>query len=1207
MSGKIKRHVLSAVISLMSPEKIISLTYGEVCNSRTFNPITQLPEKDGLFCQRIFGPVKYRICGCGKYHPPDKSKITICPKCGIALVDPKARRQRFGHISLESPVVHPWYKEYISTILAIPPRMLNRIIYCDAYYVISQGNSPFKEAEIIPPKAFYSYKNAHPDDLKVRAETGGEVVRKLLQKVSIDNLIEHLREKKSSRRVRKQLLLARELKKSKISPEWMIMDILLVMPPDLRPVLFLDDGTVASSDVNDLYARVINRNNRLKKLRFHGAPFILFDTFGKKMLQMAVDALFENKNSVTDRSGKRKLKSLSDLISGKEGRIRRNLLGKRVDYSGRSVIAVGPDLKLHQCGLPLELAMDMFRPFVYSRLLRMGLAYSLKHARFIVEQRSAEAVDALEQELEERTVLLNRAPTLHRMGIQAFDPVIVSGRAIKLHPLVCSAFNADFDGDQMGVHIPISIEAQIESRVLMLSVNNIISPASGKLVMAPSQDIVLGIYWLTKDKERCIGEGKLFADKEDALMAHDAGVADLHAKIKVRIDGQFIETTPGRIIFSGIFPDEMPFELFNKSFRKKDISKIIEKCMERFGSPAAVKLLDDIKEMGFKYATESGISLGMDDMVIPPEKKEILDDTEKQIKEWKRNFEDGFLSRKELYKKTIKLWVETTGKVADKAMETLGSIDSGENSMFMMADSGARGATDQIRQVTGMRGLMAKTTGEIADTPIKACFKEGLSYHEFLISSHGARKGRADMALKTAHAGYFTRKLVETAHDIIINEHDCGTQRGFKMEALIDDSGQETVPLEDRIIGRLASKDIKSGAEVIVRKGELITRGAAEALKEKGVTSVLVRSPITCESSNGICAACYGNDLAKGVLPEIGDAVGIIAAQSVGEPGTQLTLRAFHFGGAVLETEEEEKEEAEEEEDAEKNEEDTAKTHITPVGKSKDITGGLQRVLQVLELRKINGAAVLSEIDGLVKVLPSVGKNAIEITGENTIRRYVVPAGQPLIAKDGDTVKAGDILFDGIVDPRDILKILGFEKAALYVINEVQKIYRGQGIELNDKHLEIILRKMLGKVEILDPGDTDFVKGEIASKADFFEANRLTEGRKATAKQVMIGLTKTALLSESWLSAASFQNTVSILADAAIRKRIDRLAGIKENLVVGNLIPAGTGHKKCQNTYFVPDKSKKQQKRISYSQKREAYEKFLSIFRSEEVENRKEG
>lgn len=1308
MSGK---NIESITVKLLNPHKIIEMSYGEITSDKTYNVLTRKPEKGGLHCQQIFGPEERGICGCGIYHKNYKKTKIRCRDCDVDVTDPAVRRVRFGHITLMIPVVHIWYRQIIATLLGIGPKTIDKLINYSVYMITVKGNSPYEISDTITPHEYYEYKKDNLLDKKFKAETGGEFIYRLLQGIDIEALDAELRLKKPSRRVNHRRIIVNSFKNSGMNPEWMMVKVLPVIPADLRPVLIFDDGTMASSDLNDLYSKVFQRNNRLKRLVYYGAPNILMD-IAKRSLQDSVDALFDNGRRYTakNRSGKRAFKSLSQVISSKEGRIRRNLLGKRVDYSGRSVIAVGPDLKLHQCGIPLDMAMDLFKPMVYGRLLRTGFASSLKHAKKIVEARRPEAADALEYEMAEKMVLLNRAPSLHRMSIQAFDPVIISGKAIRLHPLVTSAFNADFDGDQMGVHLPLSIEAQTEARLLMSSVNNIISPASGKLSMAPAQDIVLGVYYLTKERTGCIGEGMVFADKNEALMAYDRQITELHTKIKVRINGIITATTPGRLIFSDVLPDELPFSTVNKLLKKKDLGKLVEMCYEKAGHRATVIILDKIKDMGYKYATISGTSVGMSNITIPKEKQAILIDAEQQVKEINEQFNNGQLSEEEKHNTVIGVWNKASETLTDIMMENFGlsediTYNSPEerliakefNPVFMMADSGARGSRDQIKQVAGMRGLMAKPNGDIVEIPIKSNLKEGLTYFEYLLACHGARKGRADGALKTANAGYFTRKLVDVAHDVIIKDVKCDAITGFCLSTLYDDNDEIIMPVHERVLYRVVSQRVVSpiNGDIIVDAGKIITKEIAHNIKEVGLSTIEVRSPITCSLKHGICAACYGYEITTRDYPLIGEAVGIIAGQSVGEPGTQLTLRTFHAGGIAsggagkssiiasefgtlrlkdvktIQNREGNKVVTgrngraailingierdlgripfgavimkEDGADIEKSERIaswdphampiittnagtttfldiieniTVKSETNPVtgavqrkiiaiikdaiprisvadkeyilsigailvvnpraevepgdilaktpkqaAKNADITGGLSRVLQLLEAKKIQDPAIIADIDGEVRIHPPEGKSLpVEIVNMyDSSVIYNIPIEKQLNYQHGDSILAGDILTNGAIDSRDILRILGYKKAALFIIDEVQKVYKSQGVDINDKHIEIILSKMLSKVMIADAGDSRYIQDEIVSKIEFMSANDLVVGDKATAKQILLGLVNTALSSDSWLSAASFQNTTKVLALAAIKKKTDKLVGIKENLIVGNVIPVGTG------------------------------------------------
>jgi DNA-directed RNA polymerase subunit beta' len=1308
---KVPPEVESVAIGLLHPLKLLQMSGGEVSVAHTLDTRGR-PVENGLLCQRIFGPIEHMQCGCGKRF----KKITICLDCGVEANNPIVRRYRFGHITLASPVVHPWFRKIIATYLNIPPRKLDEIIMCQLFMVEHPGHTLYKKGELVSVTSYYEcLRGGHRG---FRASTGGDLIKRLLGSVDVKKEISQLRKMESSRRVNKRLLLLRHFQESGIDPALMVMEVLPVLPAGLRPVVEFDDGTIASSDLNDLYARVINRNNRLGRWRFLNAPKVLINA-EKSGLQQAVDALIDKKYKTKNLTGKKVLKTLTEMIEGKDGRIRRNLLGKRVDYSGRSVIVAGPELKLGQCGLPIELAMGIMRPFVYGRLRQTGMAPSLNHAMMLCDRMHDTAIDALEYVMKDIVVLLNRAPSLHRMSIQAFEPVLHNERAIRLHPLTCSTFNADFDGDQMGVHLPVTLEAQVEAKVLMLSTNNIISPASGKVAMAPSQDMVLGLYYLTKERKGALGEGKCFADKGDALTAYDHGVVDRHALIRVRLDGMMVETTAGRLLFSEIFPSEIPFNSLNKVARKKDVSALIAEVYDRLGKAATVVLLDGLKDLGYRYATLSGISLCIDDMTIPQEKGTIIQETEAEVNEILSSHGKGIMDDQEKHNKVVAAWMRASEKIEAVMMEKFGVKDDKAsddekqlarefNSMFMMADSGARGSTDQIRQLAGMRGLMAKPNGDIVEMPIKSNFREGLTYFEYLLSCHGARKGRADGALKTANAGYFTRRLVDAAHDVVINAIDCQTMRGFTIKALIENNDVK-VPVEERVLGRVVSHNLMNPytKEPIAKRGEMISREIAGKIKEADLQEVVVRSPIFCDLVNGICATCYGAELGSRELPEIGTAVGIIAAQSIGEPGTQLTLRTFHSGGAasagggisqleakvngqirfvdvawvedrygkrivisrsgklLINANGVEKEAGGVRYGATLLTEDRAavntgqklvewdpftraliataggvvscegmiggvtvnevvdtetgvdqtnviailpaaipkvlvgeKEYMLPVGamvlvksgqevmagdiiaklrveagKNADITGGLSRVLQVLEVKKIVEAAIMAEIDGQVKMgCPRDGYMEVSIVGAGTQREYRIRVGRQLNYLDADWIRAGDILAEGVVDPRDMLQVLGAEKAAVYVIDEVQKVYRSQGVEINDKHLEIIVRKMLRKVSITNPGDTDFVSEEEVSWHKFLEVNNKTHGVKAEARPMMLSLTRAAIESDSWLSAASFQNTKEILSNAAIRKAHDYLRGTKENIIIGRMVPVGTGHPHNKNVYLLSNK-----------------------------------
>lgn len=1326
-------------IGLLSKDKIEALANGEVETHKTVDTITGLPVPGGLMCQKIFGPVEYLKCACGKRY---SRKGIQCPACGVITNDPIVRRQTFGKITLAHPVVHPWFRRILATYLNVPPRKFDRLVNCDIYLVMASGESGFVKGSFISAVEFIQYKaetsTGETKDERFRAETGGNAVKELIQGLDPAEVINRLRRQPPSRRNNKRLLLLRDIARGGEDPVRMIIDVLPILPAGLRPVLRFDNGTLASSELNDLYGRIIIRNNRLKFFtENHALSFFIVPA--KKALQQSVDALLDKKYETKNRIGKKSLKSLTSHIESKNGRLRRNLLGKRVDYSGRSVITAGPLLKIHQCGIPLELAMGLARPFVYGRMRRIGMAYSLKHAMRLCDMLHESAIQALEDEMKKMVVILNRAPSLHRLSMQAFEPVLVRERAIRLHPLTCSGFNADFDGDQMGVHLPVSKEAQEEARALMLSPNNLLSPASGKVAISPSQDMVLGLYWLTKEDNMSEGRGKVFADKEDALIAHSHGVVDLQSSIEVRIDGEMVETTPGRIIFSGLFPETIPFKDTNRNVRKKDIGILIEKTIEVAGRNEAVRLLDRLKDAGFEYATLSGISLSIADVTIPKEKQGIIEETEREVERVGKEFRAGLVEEKEKHNKIVSLWLKATDRIADAMMDNFG-VTEGDlspdekrrarefNSLYMMADSGARGSREQIRQLAGMRGLMAKPNGDIVEMPIKSNFKEGLSYFEYLLSCHGARKGRADGALKTANAGYFTRRLVDIASDIIIHEADCETFKGFTMKALTE-KDIVIIPLEERTTGRISVVEVRDPltGQILIEKNAVISKSMAEKIVSLGITQVSVRSPLFCDLEYGICAMCYGHELSRKKLPDIGVAVGIMAAQSIGEPGTQLTLRTFHSGGSASGGDHKNSIEAREDgtvliKDAvtvtdregqrvivnrnarlflktngierevgrlpygsylfacenesvnkgqriaewdsfnlpiistsegvarfegvikgitarEENDPMTGVTRIfiksiladdvpkiiigereyqLPIGampvvregqavspgdviakipkqaaKNIDITGGLARVLELLEVRKVKNKAVVAEIDGQVRIAPPrQGYVPVEVVADGGEKReYRVGMGEQLNFYDGDQIKAGDLLLDGAIAIEDVLRIKGTEAAAAYIIDEVQKVYRMQGVETNDKHFEVILRKMLNKVVITDPGDTDFVTGERIPMNEFLHENQRTLGRKAQAMTAVVSLTKASLEAESWISASSFQNTKEILSNAAVRNKVDYLKGTKERIILGAPVPIGTGHPtRLYPRMHQRSLSRKEKKRL------EALEKLERLF-----------
>lgn len=1330
-------------IRLASPEKIREWSYGEVKKPETINYRTFKPERDGLFCAKIFGPVKDWECICGKYKRM-KHRGVVCDKCGVEVVQSKVRRERLGHIELASPVAHIWFLKgmpsRIGTLLDVTMRQLEKVLYFDNYVVIDAGDTPLKEKELLSEDGYK--KKTLEYGSRFKAGMGAEAIKELLRKVDIEALAVELKLKVKEasslgvkKKLAKRLRVVEAFRKSGSKPEWMIMDVIPVLPPDLRPLVPLEGGRFATSDLNDLYRKVINRNNRLKRLMELKAPSVIIKN-EKRMLQEAVDALFDNgrRSKVFKTTTKRPLKSLSDMIKGKQGRFRQNLLGKRVDYSGRSVIVVGPELRLHQCGLPKRMALELFKPFVFRRLEEKGYATTIKAAKKLVEKELPEVWDALEEVIREHPVLLNRAPTLHRLGIQAFDPVLVEGKAIKLHPLVCTAFNADFDGDQMAVHVPLSMEAQIEARVLMMSVNNILSPANGKPIVAPTQDMVLGIYFLTKERKGAKGEGRIFAGPEDVRVAYDAGILDEHAKIKVRMDGEFVETTTGRVLFSEILPKGISFSMINRDITKKEIGKLIEYAYKKAGKRETVVFLDNMEKLGFHYATKSGISICMADMHIPSKKSELIHTAEQEVIDVQKQYADGLITQGERYNKVIDIWANVTEKIADEMMKELGAEDDRTfseeelkerrpfNSIFMMADSGARGSTAQIRQLAGMRGLMAKPSGEIIETPVTANFREGLSPLQYFISTHGARKGLADTALKTANSGYLTRRLVDVSQDIIVIEDDCGTTDGITVTSLVE-GGEIIQPLEERIFGRIAAEDIKDPVtrELIVKRNQEIDEELTQKVIDVGIDRVKIRSVLTCQSNYGVCTKCYGRDLARGEPVEIGEAVGIIAAQSIGEPGTQLTMRTFHIGGAaarvvertvleakntgtikfmnigtvrsrdgllvvmnrygsiaVVDSEGREKEKYSVVYGAKLLVEDGQKIEIgqrlvewdpystpilTEVGgkialgdivegvtvkeevdeitglshkviidypanmrprisikdehgratlkipgtsnparyllpsgahilvekgntvfpgdvlakiprettKTKDITGGLPRVAELFEARRPKEQAIVTEINGMVEFRDAQkGMRVVVVKGGDETREYLIPKGKHVSVHEGDWVRAGEPLMDGAVNPHNILDILGPRELQRYLVDEVQKVYRLQGVSINDKHIEIIVRQMMKKVRIEDPGDTTFLMGEQVDRLLFREENAKAKaqgGKPAQGKPLLIGITKASLTTDSFVSAASFQETTSVLTEAAINGAVDELRGLKENVIMGRIIPAGTGMTRYKNTF----------------------------------------
>ncbi len=1320
-------------IGLASPEQIREWSYGEVKKPETINYRTFKPEKDGLFCARIFGPIKDYECLCGKYRRM-KHRGIVCERCGVEVISSKVRRERMGHIELACPVAHIWFVKSvpskIGNLLNLTVKDLERVIYYESYIVTDSGDTPLNKGEVLSEEQYHEARAKYGENFK--AGMGAEAIRDLLRDLDLPKLAEEIKEQiknttseSTRKKLAKRLRIVNAFLESGNKPEWMILEVIPVLPPDLRPLVPLDGGRFATSDLNDLYRRVINRNNRLKRLMELEAPEIIIRN-EKRMLQEAVDVLFENGRrgrTVTGSNG-RPLKSLSDMLKGKQGRFRQNLLGKRVDYSGRSVIVVGPELRLHQCGLPKKMALELFKPFIYHQLEKKGFATTIKSAKKMVEREAPEVWDALEEVVREHPVLLNRAPTLHRLSIQAFEPVLIEGKAIQLHPLVCPPFNADFDGDQMAVHVPLSVEAQTEARVLMMSTNNILSPAHGDPIILPTQDIVLGLYYMTKERPFAKGEGMIFSSPEEVRVAYDQGVVELHAKIKVRMNGRLVETTVGRILLKESVPDEIPFSFINKVMRKKDVAALIKECYQRVGLKRTVVLCDHLKDLGFEQATRGGISIAVDHLVIPKRKEEILQTAQKEVQEIEDQYRKGLITDGERYNKIIDIWTRVTGQVASEMMKELSvevvESEKGEkvefssfNPIFMMADSGARGSKDQIRQLAGMRGLMAKPSGEIIETPITANFREGLTVLQYFISTHGARKGLADTALKTANAGYLTRRLIDVAHECVVREEDCGTIDGIEVEPLVE-SGEIIQTIGQRVLGRVALEDIVDPytGEVIVKANEMIDEEAAKKIEEAGIEKVKIRSVLTCQTKWGVCAKCYGRDLATGKLVNIGEAVGIIAAQSIGEPGTQLTMRTFHIGGTarktveqttletkyggevkfvnlnVVETKEgdlvvmnrngeiavvEEGRERErypviygaklkvregekvkpgqllvewdpyaspilteasgkvkfediiegvtiqervdpvtsrvskvvmeykgtpyrpritvvdEDGNIVKTPAGSEAVYYLPVGalivveegdeiyagdilakilrettKTKDITGGLPRVADLFEVRKPKNHAIITEIDGWVSFgKEERGKRKIVVTPEvGEPRAYLIPPGVHVTVHEGDFVRAGEALTEGPINPHDLLRVRGIQETAKYLLNEIQEVYRLQGVRINDKHIEVIIRQMMKKVKIVDPGDTDFIVGELVEKYRFEEENEKVMakgGKPAQAEPVLVGITKASLGTESFISAASFQETTRVLTDAAVQGKVDYLRGLKENVIIGRLIPAGTG------------------------------------------------
>ena len=1156
-------------IGLASPEKIKEWSHGEVKKPETINYRTLKPEKDGLYCEKIFGPSKDWECHCGKYKKI-RYKGVICDRCGVEVTKATVRRERMGHIELAAPVSHIWYFKGIpsrmGTILSIPPRSLEKVLYFASYIVTDKGSSDLEKKTILSEKEYAEAKEKYGNNFK--AEVGAEAIYKLLADIDLEEESKRLKEElkkagnsKSQKMIKaaKELAVIEAFRESGNRPEWMILKAIPVLPPDLRPMVQLDGGRFATSDMNDLYRRIINRNNRLKKLLEIGAPDIIVRN-EKRMLQEAVDALIDNgrRGKPVTGPGNRALKSLSDMLKGKQGRFRQNLLGKRVDYSGRSVIVVGPDLKIYQCGVPKEMAIELFKPFVMKELVARDIAHNIKSAKKMVERVETQVWDVLEDVIKDHPVMLNRAPTLHRLGIQAFEPVLVEGKAIKLHPLVCTAFNADFDGDQMAIHLPLSVEAQAECRFLLLSPNNLLKPSDGGVVAVPSQDMVLGIYYLTLDKPGDKGEGMFFKDMNEALLAYENGYITLQAKIKVRREGinskgvkeeRIIESTLGRFIFNEVLDQNLGFvdRSLDENFlkleidflvKKKELKQILEKCMANLGATRTAEIMDAVKSLGYKYSTIAAMTVSVSDMTVPPEKAEILKEAQKKVEIITRNFRKGLLTEQERYQEVIKNWKKADDEIAAKLMSGLDKY----NNIYMMAHSGARGSDKQIKQLAGMRGLMADTKGHTIELPIKSNFREGLDVLEYFVSAHGARKGLSDTALRTADSGYLTRRLVDVSQDLIIRETDCRAGKseipGMWVSAFMDGK-EEIESLEERIKGRYSCETIyDDNGEVIVKANHIITpKRAARIMKTKAVmeagtaAKIKIRTVLTCRSHVGICAKCYGANMATGDPVQVGEAVGIIAAQSIGEPGTQLTMRTFHTGGVA----------------------------------GGDITQGLPRVEELFEARKPKGLAIISEIAGKVSIQDTKSRREVVVTADDgEERKYPINYGSRIKVFDGDVIEAGDEITEGSINPHDLLSIKGVRAVQDYMIREVQRVYRLQGVEINDKHIEMIVRQMLKKIKISEPGDSDYLTGEYADIIEFEELNEQLEQEgfeKAEGERTMLGITKASLATNSFLSAASFQETTKVLTDAAIKGKVDKLIGLKENVILGKLIPAGTGMK----------------------------------------------